>query len=218
MFSVESIRTRSSGDSCSFSHDSLASGNSGRRSETKRTIVFSGIAFKGKTDRRRKKRQRGNFSQEKSDSVSKKKIVITRQKVCVYGDKCRFRHIEEYIKPMKKSKTGGAKGSVALLKESAQLGCASQDSYPRKSIPREPGMLGSKHTWHQLKFWKERVHREVSSKSVHLMSVVFARQNSRTDHMRTPRPKNDAPAKQRGIWRKYLQDQEFGQSYVLCSW
>ena len=50
------------------------------------------------------------------------------------------------------------KGSVALLKESIQLGCVSQDSYPRKSIPREPGTLGSKHavkfskgTWHQIK-------------------------------------------------------------------
>ena len=37
------------------------------------------------------------------------------------------------------------------------MGCISQDSYPRKSILREPGRLGSKHavkfskgTWHQM--------------------------------------------------------------------
>ena len=60
--------------------------------------------------------------------------------------------------PSKKSKKSGVKGSVALSKESTQLGCVSQESYPRKSIPREPGMLGSKHTvklsrgtWHQIK-------------------------------------------------------------------
>ena len=44
--------------------------------------------------------------------------------------------------------------------------------------------------------------RGIVPKSVHLMSVVFTRQNSRTDHMRRPWPKNDAPAKQRGIWLK----------------
>ena len=77
---------------------------------------------------------------------------------CIYGDKCHFRHFEAERKPSKKSKKGGAKGSVAILKESLQLGCASQDSYPRKSILRERGNLGSKHTvefskstWHQIK-------------------------------------------------------------------
>ena len=40
-------------------------------------------------------------------------------------------------KPSKKSKKGGAKGSVALLRRSIQLGCVSQDSYPRKSSPCE---------------------------------------------------------------------------------
>ena len=48
-----------------------------------------------------------------------------------------------------------------MFKESFQLGCVSQDSYPRKSIPREPGMLGTKHavkfskgTWYQIKIRK----------------------------------------------------------------
>ena len=43
-----------------------------------------------------------------------------------------------------KSKKSSGKGSVALLKVSIQLICVSQDSHPRKSILREPGMLGSK--------------------------------------------------------------------------
>ena len=41
-----------------------------------------------------------------------------------------------------------------------------------------------------------------TSSSPHLMSVVFARRNSRIDHMRRPWSKNDALAKQREIWRK----------------
>ena len=58
--------------------------------------------------------------------------------------------------PARKSKKGGAKGSVASLKESTLFGCVSQDSYPRKSVLRGEGKLGSKHavkfskgTWHQ---------------------------------------------------------------------
>ena len=75
---------------------------------------------------------------------------------CIYGNRCCFRHVEADEKPNKKSKKGGAKGSVALLKESIQLGCVSQDSHPRKSILRKEGKLGSNHavrfsrsTWHQ---------------------------------------------------------------------
>ena len=102
-------------------------------------------------------------------------------------------HVEAEKKPSKKSKKGGVKGSVATLKESVQLSFVSQDSYPRKSIPREPGKLGSKHTvkfskgtWHQKTSGKKRVHRRALSKNVNLMSVVVARQNSAKDHMRRP--------------------------------
>ena len=52
------------------------------------------------------------------------------------------------------------------------------------------------------KIGQERVHREVLSKSVRFMSVVLARRNSRKYHMRRHCSKNDAPAKQRGFWRK----------------
>ena len=76
---------------------------------------------------------------------------------CKYGRKCFFRHVEAEERPSKKSKKGGAKGSVALLKESTQLGCVSQDSYPICSTLREDGKFGSKRavkfskgTWHQI--------------------------------------------------------------------
>ena len=71
------------------------------------------------------------------------------------------------------------------------MGCVSQDSYPRKSIPREEGRLGSKHavkyfkcTWHQIKIRENEVHREELLKSVRLMSVVLARPGLRRG--RTP--------------------------------
>ena len=65
---------------------------------------------------------------------------------CKYGDKCHFRHTEGGGQPSKKSKKSGAKGSVALLKETAQLGCVSQDSPQRMSILQEDGKLRSSHT------------------------------------------------------------------------
>ena len=80
------------------------------------------------------------------------------EKGCTHGDKMPFSTCWCRRKPNKKSKKGGARGSVAILKESTQLGCVSQDSYPRKSVLREPGKLGfehavkfSKSTWHQIK-------------------------------------------------------------------
>ena len=60
------------------------------------------------------------------------------------GRTCFFRDVEADEKPSKKSKKGVAKASVALLKESTQLGCVSQDSHPRKSILRERGKIGIK--------------------------------------------------------------------------
>ena len=66
--------------------------------------------------------------------------------------------ITDMLRQKESRAKGRAKGSVAILKESFQLGCVSQVSYSRKSILREAGMLGSKHavkfskgTWHQIK-------------------------------------------------------------------
>ena len=86
------------------------------------------------------------------------------EKGCVHGDKCHFQHVEADGQPNKKSKKGGAKGSVSILNESFQLGCLSHDSFPRNSILRESGKLESKHTVETLqkalgsksKFGKER--------------------------------------------------------------
>ena len=86
----------------------------------------------------------------------------TSQSGCKYGEKCQFRHNDAEETPSKKSKKGSAKGSVALLKESPNCGCVSQDSYPKKSILRKVRKMGSNAsaghtvkfsggTWHQIK-------------------------------------------------------------------
>ena len=61
-----------------------------------------------------------------------------------YCDKCHFRHVELEEKPSKKSKNGRAKGSVALLKESIQLNCVSQDLHPKKPTLRKEGEIGNR--------------------------------------------------------------------------
>ena len=68
----------------------------------------------------------------------------------------------------------------------------------RKSLLCEQWKLTSKHvvkfskdTWHQKKIGKQRIHREELSKSVRLMSVVLARQNSEKGRMRRLCNKND---------------------------
>ena len=78
---------------------------------------------------------------------------------CSNGDSCRCScDTIATDKNVRKTKKGGAEGPVAILKESAQLGFVSQDSYPRKSIQREERKLGSQHavkfskgTWHRIK-------------------------------------------------------------------
>ena len=195
----------------------------------------TGIPFEGKTDwRRGTKKPHRDVALKQKNSLDESELPCRfkfckntscgwwrppvcpnyrSEKGCVHGDKCHFRHVEAERKPNKKSKKGLAKVLVTMLKES-------QDSYPRKSLPREQGTLGSKHTvkiskgiWHQIKkIGKEGVHREGSSKSVRLMSVVLACLNSWNDHMRRPCTKKDAPV---GFGEKYSQAQEFGQNYVL---
>ena len=70
-----------------------------------------------------------------------------------------FRHTEADRQPSEKSMKSVGKGSVAVLKESTQLGCVSLDTeQPKKSILRKSGKLGSnravtfsKGTWHNIK-------------------------------------------------------------------
>ena len=79
------------------------------------------------------------------------------EKGCAHGDKCHFRHVEAEKSPAKSQRQVVRKISCDV-EGVLKLGCVSQDSFPGKSILREPGMLGSKHavkfskfTWHQIK-------------------------------------------------------------------
>ena len=147
----------SKGDSCSFSQDPLlASGNRSSNGQRREGLSSSSKA-----------KQADGEKGDKEDNSDKRSQILCRyetcnypsckcwhlpvcldcksEKGCVCGDKCRFRHVEADGKPNKKSTKGGAKRSVAIVKESTQLGCVSQDFYQRKSILRDPGKLGTKH-------------------------------------------------------------------------
>ena len=68
-----------------------------------------------------------------------------------------------------RSRKGSAKGSVALLKESPNCGCVSQDSYSKKSILQKVGTKGpNASARHTVKFsggtGKEKGHLEELSK------------------------------------------------------
>ena len=60
-------------------------------------------------------------------------------------ENCRFRRLAFGEKPNNKSKKGGAKRSVAMVKELTPMNCVSQDPHPKKSILRKEGQLGSIH-------------------------------------------------------------------------
>ena len=136
---------------------------------------------------------------------------------CTNGKSCYFPHVETEKNPNKTSTNGGAKGSVARLKETI---CVSRDPRPGKSILRKEGALRSNHavkfskgTWHK-NIGKERVHHEVLSTSVGLMSVILARPSLRRGHLarRKMRPQSSI-----GLAEEYLQAQECGQDHVLLS-
>ena len=127
------------------------------------------------------------------------------EKGCVHGDKCHFRHVEAEGKPNKKSKKGGAKGSVAILKESYTIGLCIPRFLSEKIYSTWTWKIGNKTRRqilqrhlapNQTKFGKERVHRKVLSKSVRLVRSPCAPKRLWS--------KNDAPAKQRGIWRDFF--------------
>ena len=72
---------------------------------------------------------------------------------CTYGEHCKFRHVEVDGQPSKKSKKSVGKGSVALLKESTQLGYVSHDSHPRRPFLRKEGEFGSNRTVKSPQLW-----------------------------------------------------------------
>ena len=126
----------SEGDSCSFSHDTIASGNSGKGARREGRSSSPAPNSKAKTDGKE-----GN----KDESSDKRSQILCRhktcknpsckfwhlpvcqnyrsQKGCTYGGQCHFRHVEAEEKHNKRSNGGGANRSVAILKESTQLGC-----------------------------------------------------------------------------------------------
>ena len=154
----------SKGDSCSFSHDP-ASGN--RRDKRQEGQSFS-LAPKAQIDGRKPSKSTGPRGESRSGRKGQKAcknyikgtwtnpscnfrhppecLIYKSASGYKNGDKCRFWHVEADWQLSKKLKKSGVIGSVALLKESVQFGCPSQDSYPRKSILRKERTLGSNHT------------------------------------------------------------------------
>ena len=128
----------------------LASGNKGKGQRRKGRSSSPAFHSKAKpTDGEGQKSSKDPGNKEESSSDERSEIPC-RVKFCknpsckfwhlsvcqsyesekggVYGDKCHFRHVEAEGKPNKRSEKGGAKGPVAILKESIQLGRVSQDS------------------------------------------------------------------------------------------
>ena len=139
--------------------------------------------------------------------------------------KCFFRHVEAEEKQSKKVKERWCeKDSVAILNESTQLGCVSQDSCPRK-ILRETGKLGSKHafkfskgTWHQIETRERKgPSRGMTQKCAPQERSLCAPKFGERSHEETFPPRRMRPQSSMGFGEHYLQAQEFAQSYVLYS-
>ena len=134
-----------------FSHG-LASGNRGEGERRRGQSSSPAPNSKAKTDGEGEKPQQNQAAEMKALQTRGAEfradteiVIIRRVKIrhppvcqnyksktrCRLGNNTHFRHVEAKEKPSKKSKKGGAKGSVALLKESIHLGWVSQDSYPR---------------------------------------------------------------------------------------
>ena len=122
----------SKGDYCSFR---------GQRRKRRSSCPASHTKAKQTDGEEQQSSQGSGNKQENSCRFPPVCLNYKSEKGCVHGDKGHFRHVEAEGKPNKKSKKGGAKGSVAILKESIQLGCVSQKINPRKFILHQPGKL-----------------------------------------------------------------------------
>ena len=145
----------SEGDSRSFSHEQ-ASGNRGGGQRRRGQSSSPAPNSKAKTDEGRGKPSKESGNKEESSSVKRSKSPC-RFRICK-NPSCKFWHppvCQKYkskkdanmatnaISDMMRQKEG-AKGLVAILKESTQMGCVSQDSHPRKSTPRAKRKIGIK--------------------------------------------------------------------------
>ena len=139
------------------------------------------------------------------------------EKGCIHGQKCFFRHVEAEEKPNKRSKKGGAKGSVAILKECTQL-VVNLEILIRENLFYVKRECWDRHTHRQI-LQRHLAPSSNSGKKGSIaryspkVSVVLARQNSGTDL----EPRKMRPQSSVGFGKTYLQAQEFGQSFFVYS-
>ena len=131
---------------------------------------------------------------------------------CRYGRKCFFRHVEAEEKPSKKSKKGGAKGSVWIIEGVSKIGlCIS-----RKSIPREKGKLGSKHAVKSSKStWHQNLLRERKGPSQGIIPQSLRAKSRGKSTWGDLAPRKMRPQSRMGLGEECSQAQECGQSYIL---
>ena len=88
-------------------------------------------------------------------------VKATFQKTgCRRSQSCFYRHVKSDETPDKKSKKDSAKGSVAMLKELAQMNCVSQPPkkliWGKKDRGTDSKIEFSRCTWHNLKIWERK--------------------------------------------------------------
>ena len=104
------------------------------------------------------------------------------------------------IEPSKKSKKGGAKGSVALSKESIQLGCVPQDSHQRNLFHVKKKIAIKTRRQILQGHLAPKKNRERKGPSQGVIQKCEPHERSPCapkfgkDHMRRPCTKNDTPA------------------------
>ena len=171
----------SKGDSCSFSHDGAPGNRCGLRQKGQspslapkpqtQTDGKKPSGSKKKILQEQEAELRAKISLGESVRIRQCKFVapslVCKSQVWIRMQQMVKNVISDMLRqkerPAKEQRKVGQKGSVAILKESTQWCCVSQDSYPRKSILHEPGKLGSNHTvkfskgtWHHIKNFGER--------------------------------------------------------------
>ena len=203
-----------------------------RGSATNRTFVLSRTRYEGQ-DRRAKPLQKVQATEDKSPWERRRQIPLPKnlwkkKTLCnhwhpseskitslaqdaFFGKRCRLRHVEAEEQSSKKSKKGGVKGSVALLREYILFGCVSRDSHPRKR------KLGSNHavkfsriTWHQIKIrerkgpsWEIIPKREPLERTQSLRAQFWGEVTR--DHLATKKMRQQSSM---GLGEKYLQAQK----------
>ena len=186
----------SKGDSCSFSHDIQAYGNSGKSQTRKgRSSSLASHSKVKQTDGEGQKSSQGSGSKQEN-SFDKSELPCRfkfcknpsckfwhppvclnywSEKGCVHGDKCHCRHVEAEGKPNKKSK--GTRHRIKIREGKGPSRGIIQKCAPHERSPCAP------------KF-----------------------------HMRRPCTGRMRPQSSMGFGEKHLQAQEFRQNYVICSW